>query len=47
MLSSHNKTKGIWQKINKEIGSSLQDDYLTCLKMAARKHPKNRKWLIC
>ena len=32
MLSSHNKTKEIWQIINKETGSSWQGDYITSLK---------------
>jgi hypothetical protein len=37
MQSSHNKTKKIWQIINKETGSSWQDDYLTSLKNGSEK----------
>jgi hypothetical protein len=47
MIGSYNKTKEIWQIINKETGSSRHDDYLTSLKMAVRKHPTHRKWQIC
>jgi hypothetical protein len=32
ILSAHNKTKAIWQIINKETGSSLQCDHIISLK---------------
>lgn len=46
ILRSHNKTKAIWQIINREIGNSRHGDYLTSLKNG-RNHPIHKKWQTC
>ncbi|PNF20311.1 hypothetical protein B7P43_G13693 [Cryptotermes secundus] len=43
MLRSHNKTKAIWQIINKETGSFRQGDYITSLKNGSEETSNQQK----
>jgi hypothetical protein len=43
ILSSHNKTKAVWQIINKETSSLCQDDYLTNLKSGSEEKSNPQK----